>query len=476
MTVLRRLGVFLLILVVLQLTQLNNLIRSIISRKNETIQIKPTPSLQLDERDHRRQYHEITFTSIGWNHPNKARAINCRRSIATREFVDAVVAHKRFNAAAWMNNNNNSNIANSGRPVLAFLDFDACALMHYPLFGGGDGKVNADTQHGRPTGRASLDKICQMVDNVLQQQHISALRHKDSRLVVLSCDGNGLHGRIHLPVSHCLHRNRNMTKYSKLVVGHMSATFDDVHASNDFGLPPWPVKRVHMQKKQLKDMEDCIERPIEFSFKGRDRIDGDFPGFHEYFGKMSKSNINSNKYRIEFSREHYNKSPLQSSGRKQIAPTPIHNQTLEQYYAWIMNSTFCLAPRGDVLYSVRFSEVMSAGCIPIVYSDGLVLPYDSHVVKDWDSVLVMIPQSEVNRTQEVIEKISVERRCQMQKNVFEFYNNYVKNSSGRLDAILQLMDARLNHQEGAMNVRHVPYACQDENGNKCIVPSPIVSS
>ena len=414
-----------------------------------------------EQNHHRgRLYHRITFTNVGWFHPDPKIANRTQRTIGAKQLMDAVLAHERFHADAWTKKepssypdpNSNSSVSSSPTgPVLTFLDYDACALYHYPLFGGGNGKVNADTEHGRPTGRAPQNEICRKVDDALQQNS-QALQHKDSRLVVLSCDENGRDGMQTLVQDRwrCMHRSRNMTLYSKLVVGHMSAITDVVHNSNDFGLPPWPVKKVHMSKQRLENLEDCAVRPIEVAFKGRDRLH--FPEFKEYFDTLK----DDEKYRIHFGVQHYIESPLQTSdGNKQVAPIHKHNQTSDPYYAWIMNSTFCAAPRGDNIYSVRFSEVMSAGCIPIVYSDGWVLPYNRHIVEDWNSLLVIIPQREVNRTKEVIESISQEKRCQMQKNVFEFYNKHVKDSRGRLDTILEMMDARLNH--GVVNVSHAPH-------------------
>ena len=71
----------------------------------------------------------------------------------------------------------------------------------------------------------------------------------------------------------------------------------------------------------------------------------------------------------------------------------------EQYDVWdytdlLMNSTFCMVPRGRRLGSFRFIEVMQQGCIPIVMSNGWVLPFQevidySRAGINWDERLLI---------------------------------------------------------------------------------------
>jgi len=53
------------------------------------------------------------------------------------------------------------------------------------------------------------------------------------------------------------------------------------------------------------------------------------------------------------------------------------------YERLLQNSEFAFVPRGDATFSYRLLEVMSFGCIPVILSDGWVLPFD-RIVK-WET-------------------------------------------------------------------------------------------
>ena len=46
----------------------------------------------------------------------------------------------------------------------------------------------------------------------------------------------------------------------------------------------------------------------------------------------------------------------------------------------MVRSRFCLAPRGDTASSKRTYEAIAAGCIPVIITDGLSLPFDRRLV------------------------------------------------------------------------------------------------
>ncbi len=377
---------------------------------------------------------EITITNFGWYHPNPQHGMTYKRCKAMRHFNDAILAHKRFNASAWQDLQQNPN---PKRAIIAFLDYDTCQLFHWPKFGGNE--FNADTEGGRPqwTG-PDWSEECSMIEQALRSP---ALSSPDSRLVVISCKDHASEG------DYCLGANRDVSGiFSKLVVGHMSS-HKNITYPLDFGMPPWPVKTAVLNQSQIHEIETCRNtRPLLYSFIGRRRKP--LPQFNAYMESLhGKDGVHA-----VFQVRHYMQShhPLNAVGGSVLVQVAPENQTKDDFYNLLMNSDFFAAPRGDCLYSVRFSEILSSGAIPVVFGDGWVLPYNEDVV-DWTELAVLLPQSRVNETVDVIRAIPNETRCQMQKKGLDFFQRYVADSAGRLSAVLQIVDAALAREKKNSN-------------------------
>jgi hypothetical protein len=99
-------------------------------------------------------------------------------------------------------------------------------------------------------------------------------------------------------------------------------------------------------------------------------------------------------------------------------------------------------PRGDNLFSVRFSEILSAGCIPIIYADGWVLPYTRAVI-DWNDAALIIPQGNVHHTMDYIEQMTPSEICRRRLLIYDFFHKYVKTGEGRVNAVMRILDERL---------------------------------
>jgi len=49
------------------------------------------------------------------------------------------------------------------------------------------------------------------------------------------------------------------------------------------------------------------------------------------------------------------------------------------YHKELASSRLCLAPAGWELWSVRLYEALLLGCVPVIMSDGLELPFQSRI-------------------------------------------------------------------------------------------------
>lgn len=371
---------------------------------------------------------EITMTNFGFRHPDNKIALSTGRSMAAKDFMLAIEAHDRYNASAWDDLNQHPDLS---RPIIAFLDIDTILLLHWPKFGGDD-LTNSDTENDRPPMIRDFKAICGFCEKALTSPALAA--SPDSRLVVL-------HGGPDGPLDNdpCSRVGRDEQVFAKLIVGHMSAHKKQTHR-HDFGLPSWPVKPVTLNATQLQKIDTCQDdRKYLLSFQGRTRFG--FPSFTAYMKEQSK--IESSRTFASFGFEHYKKSPEENSfGGKVLSATAVENQTQDGYYSLMMDTTFCPTPRGDKLYSVRFAEALSAGCIPVIFADGWVLPYNRDVV-DWTEISILLPKRRVRETVAILQNITKEAKCRMQQGALAFYNDYVKDSHGRLRAILKLVDARI---------------------------------
>lgn len=63
-------------------------------------------------------------------------------------------------------------------------------------------------------------------------------------------------------------------------------------------------------------------------------------------------------------------------------------------------STFCLCPRGWSPWTLRAYQGMMAGCIPVILADEIEFPYEN--VLDWRNLTVKIPESEAERTMDIL--------------------------------------------------------------------------
>ena len=110
-------------------------------------------------------------------------------------------------------------------------------------------------------------------------------------------------------------------------------------------------------------------------------------------------------------------------------------KTDPDYEELLDRSVFAFVPRGDALFSYRLLEVMARGAIPIVLSDGWVLPFDRLI--DWESVALRFHHDAVREIPPLLEAMAPEEVAGLQAGVRLVYSEYL---SG-LDRIVEAMFA-----------------------------------
>ncbi|KAI0504532.1 hypothetical protein KFK09_015484 [Dendrobium nobile] len=97
----------------------------------------------------------------------------------------------------------------------------------------------------------------------------------------------------------------------------------------------------------------------------------------------------------------------------------------DAYYSYMRRSRFCLCPSGYEVASPRVVEAIYAGCIPVIISNGYVLPF-SDVLK-WKEFSVMVAVEDIPRLKEVLMAVGEEEVMRLMAGVRAVRHHFVLN-------------------------------------------------
>lgn len=112
----------------------------------------------------------------------------------------------------------------------------------------------------------------------------------------------------------------------------------------------------------------------------------------------------------------------------------VAGKTDTAYEDLIDASVFSFVPRGDALFSYRLLEVMARGSIPIILSDGWVLPFDRSV--DWAGLSLSFHHEAVPKIPEVLRSMSAGEIDRLRTNVSRTYETVFADLDRIVDALL----------------------------------------
>ncbi len=105
-----------------------------------------------------------------------------------------------------------------------------------------------------------------------------------------------------------------------------------------------------------------------------------------------------------------------------------HIDKTSQYNEILLNSRYSLCPSGSGPNSIRFWESLACGCIPVLLSDTLELPYN---IK-WDDAIVIMRENDIHNIHNILSNIDSEKESVMRKNCLNIYNT-LRNNFRNLD-------------------------------------------
>lgn len=101
----------------------------------------------------------------------------------------------------------------------------------------------------------------------------------------------------------------------------------------------------------------------------------------------------------------------------------VENNNTREFMDVLARSRYSLCPSGTGPNTIRFWESLGSGAIPVLLSDKMLLPK-----YDWDSCLLRIPESDLEKVPQILERIPVEKESMMRSRCLEAYKQYSGNN------------------------------------------------
>jgi len=363
--------------------------------------------------------YELVTTNYGWN---TLQSASFSRRILGGELFNATLAHPMYNASAWADMEAKPD---PERRIIAFMDVETCIESNYPVYGAVDWKVNMEPGHPELTNSIVriVKESCQFIKRAATSPALKA--NPDSRLVILDCSGVEK-----VRIRHACNHDPEIFKNNQVIVAYYSIEKSGLRPFFDVGMVPPAIKPIELTSIEREAVQSCKKRKYLFSFQG-----------HSGFGRenMRKFNNDTDMYiRLYGERDSYKKD-IRIDG---FGDTEGKVDDSNNYKGVMKDSVFAGSPRGDLLFSYRFSEILSAGAIPVVYADGWLPPFNEHVV-DWSKCAVFIPESDYDKTGEVLRAIPEERRCEMQKCSLSVWDRFAVDRAGWVRAFVAVAQSTL---------------------------------
>ncbi|KAI0229804.1 Exostosin-1a [Lamellibrachia satsuma] len=111
------------------------------------------------------------------------------------------------------------------------------------------------------------------------------------------------------------------------------------------------------------------------------------------------------------------------------------------YKVLLHNSTFCLVPRGRRLGSFRYLETLQAGCIPVLLSNGWVLPFAE--VIDWSKAAIWGDERLLLQVPSLVRSISHGEILSLRQHTQFLWNAYFSSVEKIVDTTLEVMKERI---------------------------------
>ncbi|CAG7721914.1 unnamed protein product [Allacma fusca] len=111
------------------------------------------------------------------------------------------------------------------------------------------------------------------------------------------------------------------------------------------------------------------------------------------------------------------------------------------YDVLLQNSTFCLVPRGRRLGSFRFLEALKAGCIPVLLSNGWVLPFSE--VIDWTETTLTGDERSLFQVLDMVRSIDDVKIFSLKQQSQILWNQYMSSIEKIIETTFEIIRDRI---------------------------------
>uniref|UniRef100_A0AAQ6A517 Exostosin glycosyltransferase 2 n=1 Tax=Amphiprion ocellaris TaxID=80972 RepID=A0AAQ6A517_AMPOC len=172
------------------------------------------------------------------------------------------------------------------------------------------------------------------------------------------------------------------------------------------------------------------------------------PGPRRYFILSSQTAIHR-EYRAELERlkeengealllldKCSNLSQGAASARKRCYKGQVYD-----YPQILQESSFCVVLRGARLGQAALSDVLQAGCVPVILADSYILPFSE--VLDWKRASVVIPEEKLSEMYTILKSIPHRQVEEMQRQAHWFWEAYFSSMKAIGLTTLQIINDRI---------------------------------
>ncbi|XP_073514265.1 exostosin-2 [Phyllobates terribilis] len=118
-----------------------------------------------------------------------------------------------------------------------------------------------------------------------------------------------------------------------------------------------------------------------------------------------------------------------------------HKSNVYDYPQVLQDASFCLLLRGARLGQAILSDILQAGCVPVLVADSYILPFSE--VLDWKRASVVIPEEKILEMYSVLQNLPPRQVEEMQRQARWFWEAYFKSMKSIALTTLQIINDRI---------------------------------